>query len=153
MSRLLVIEDQKKLLQSLERGLSEEGYQVIPATTWEEGYLQARSVPVDAEVALRVPRDSEQYCDCLENMLEEIDHLSRLSEALLFLFREGQSGAVLSHAYTPSRPRFLPEAPSGGGVGRLRRFRIKENRRLEREHGQRAVADHLLGRASQEHPG
>jgi heavy metal sensor kinase len=42
----------------------------------------------EAEVALRVPRDSEQYCDCLENMLEEIDHLSRLSEALLFLFRE-----------------------------------------------------------------
>jgi heavy metal sensor kinase len=42
----------------------------------------------EAEVALRVPRDSEQYCDCLENMLEEIDHLSRLSESLLFLFRE-----------------------------------------------------------------
>ena len=42
----------------------------------------------EAEVALLVPRDSEQYCDCLENMLEEIDHLSRLSEALLFLFRE-----------------------------------------------------------------
>jgi heavy metal sensor kinase len=42
----------------------------------------------EAEVALRVPRDSEQYRDCLEDMLEEIDHLSRLSDALLFLFRE-----------------------------------------------------------------
>jgi heavy metal sensor kinase len=42
----------------------------------------------EAEVALRIPRESEQYRDCLENMLEEIDHLSRLSEALLFLFRE-----------------------------------------------------------------
>ncbi|WP_165225706.1 response regulator transcription factor [Aquisphaera insulae] len=50
MSRLLVIEDQRKLLQSLERGLSEEGYQVIPAMTGEEGYQQARSVPVDAVV-------------------------------------------------------------------------------------------------------
>ena len=50
MSRLLVIEDQKKLLQSLERGLSEEGYEVIPAMTGEEGYLQAKSLPVDAIV-------------------------------------------------------------------------------------------------------
>jgi DNA-binding response OmpR family regulator len=50
MSRLLVIEDQKKLLQSLERGLSEEGYEVIPAMTGEEGYLKAKSRPVDAIV-------------------------------------------------------------------------------------------------------
>src|SRR5208337_4777820 len=50
MSRLLVIEDQKKLLQSLERGLSEEGYEVIPALTGEEGYLHAKSRPVDAIV-------------------------------------------------------------------------------------------------------
>jgi two-component system, OmpR family, copper resistance phosphate regulon response regulator CusR len=50
MCRLLVIEDQKKLLQSLERGLSEEGYEVIPALTGEEGYLQAKSLPVDAVV-------------------------------------------------------------------------------------------------------
>ncbi len=54
----------------------------------------------EAEVALRIPRDSEQYRDCLENMLEEIDHLSRLSDVLLFLFREdaglgAQNGAVL----------------------------------------------------------
>jgi heavy metal sensor kinase len=42
----------------------------------------------EAEVALRVPRESGQYRECLENMLEEIDHLSRLSEVLLFLFRE-----------------------------------------------------------------
>ena len=42
----------------------------------------------EAEVALRVPRDSEQYRDCLEDMLEEIEHLSRLSEDLLLLFRE-----------------------------------------------------------------
>ena len=50
MSRLLVIEDQRKLLQSLERGLCEEGYEVIPAATGEEGYRQAKTVPVDAIV-------------------------------------------------------------------------------------------------------
>jgi heavy metal sensor kinase len=55
----------------------------------------------EAEVALRIPRESEQYRDCLENMLEEIDHLSRLSEVLLFLFREdaglgAHTGDVLS---------------------------------------------------------
>jgi heavy metal sensor kinase len=42
----------------------------------------------EAEVALRVPRDSDQYRDCLEDMLEEIENLSRLSEDLLLLFRE-----------------------------------------------------------------
>jgi heavy metal sensor kinase len=42
----------------------------------------------EAEVALRVPRDSEQYRTSLEEMLEEIEHMSRLSEALLFLFKE-----------------------------------------------------------------
>jgi two-component system, OmpR family, heavy metal sensor histidine kinase CusS len=55
----------------------------------------------EAEVALRIPRESEQYRECLENMLEEIDHLSRLSEALLFLFRAdaglgAHTGDVLS---------------------------------------------------------
>jgi heavy metal sensor kinase len=42
----------------------------------------------EAEVALRVPRDSEAYRTSLEEILEEIEHLSKLSEALLFLFRE-----------------------------------------------------------------
>jgi two-component system heavy metal sensor histidine kinase CusS len=42
----------------------------------------------EAEVALRVPRESEQYRTSLEDMLEEIEHLSRLSEDLLLLFRE-----------------------------------------------------------------
>ena len=34
------------------------------------------------------PRESEQYRTSLEDMLEEIEHLSRLSEDLLLLFRE-----------------------------------------------------------------
>jgi two-component system copper resistance phosphate regulon response regulator CusR len=66
MSRLLVIEDQKKLLQSLERGLSDEGYEVIPAQTGEEGYQQAKTMPVDAVV--------------LDLMLPERDGLDILRE-------------------------------------------------------------------------
>src|SRR5262245_49192077 len=47
MPRLLVVEDQKKLLASLERGLRKEGYDVISATTGEEGYYQATTSDVD----------------------------------------------------------------------------------------------------------
>lgn len=69
MSRLLVIEDQKKLLHSLERGLTEEGYVVIAAETGEEGYRQARSLPVDAVVLdLMLPeRDGMEVLQALRN--------------------------------------------------------------------------------------
>jgi two-component system copper resistance phosphate regulon response regulator CusR len=50
MARLLVIEDQKKLLKSLGRGLTEEGYEVVAATNGEEGYYQATTEPFDAVV-------------------------------------------------------------------------------------------------------
>ena len=50
MSRLLVIEDQKKLLQSLERGLSEEGYEVIPRADGRGGLSPGQELPVDAIV-------------------------------------------------------------------------------------------------------
>jgi heavy metal sensor kinase len=46
-----------------------------------------------AEVALRVPRDAEQYRRVLEELLEEIERLSRLAEQLLFLCR-GDAGLV-----------------------------------------------------------
>ncbi|RUL87921.1 heavy metal sensor histidine kinase [Tautonia sociabilis] len=42
----------------------------------------------EAEVALRAPRDPDQYRRVLENMLEEIERLTRLAEQLLFLCRE-----------------------------------------------------------------
>jgi two-component system OmpR family response regulator len=50
MARVLVVEDQKKLLQSLARGLQEEGYEVIAAANGEDGYFQATTEPVDAVV-------------------------------------------------------------------------------------------------------
>ena len=46
MARLLVIEDQKKLLNSLQRGLEEEGYEVVAAATGEQGYYAATTEPV-----------------------------------------------------------------------------------------------------------
>jgi DNA-binding response OmpR family regulator len=48
MSRVLIVEDQKKLLQSLRRGLEEEGYDVVAARTGEEGYYLATTGSPDA---------------------------------------------------------------------------------------------------------
>jgi two-component system, OmpR family, copper resistance phosphate regulon response regulator CusR len=50
MARVLVIEDQKTLLQNLVRGLSGEGYQVVGATTGEEAGFEASSGPFDVIV-------------------------------------------------------------------------------------------------------
>lgn len=50
MARLLVIEDQKKLQRSLQRGLSEEGYDVVSALSGEEGYFQATTDSFDAVI-------------------------------------------------------------------------------------------------------
>ncbi|RUL87920.1 response regulator transcription factor [Tautonia sociabilis] len=50
MARVLIVEDQKKLLQSLRRGLEEEGYEVITAATGEEGYYHATTGSFDAVV-------------------------------------------------------------------------------------------------------
>jgi two-component system, OmpR family, heavy metal sensor histidine kinase CusS len=42
----------------------------------------------EAEVALRSPREPEHYRRVIEDMLEEVERLSRLAEQLLFLCRE-----------------------------------------------------------------
>src|SRR5262249_60083711 len=47
----------------------------------------------EAEVALRMPREPEQYRAVLEDQLEELERLSRLAERLLFLCR-GDAGLV-----------------------------------------------------------
>jgi two-component system copper resistance phosphate regulon response regulator CusR len=47
MARVLIVEDQRKLLTSLQRGLEEEGYEVISAATGEDGYYQATTVDID----------------------------------------------------------------------------------------------------------
>ncbi|MBX9792388.1 MAG: response regulator transcription factor [Pirellulales bacterium] len=49
-ARLLVIEDQKKMLRTLERGLTDEGYTTVAATDFETGLRQALSESIDAVV-------------------------------------------------------------------------------------------------------
>ena len=50
MARILVVEDQKKHLDSLRRGLEAEGYGVATASTGEEGFALAISEEIDAIV-------------------------------------------------------------------------------------------------------
>jgi DNA-binding response OmpR family regulator len=47
MARILIIEDQAKLLASLRRGLQAEGYEVISASDGDEGWARATGDPVD----------------------------------------------------------------------------------------------------------
>src|SRR5947199_7691280 len=50
MPRVLIVEDQKRLLSSLRRGLEEEGYEVLAAVTGEEGYYLATTQAPDVVV-------------------------------------------------------------------------------------------------------
>jgi DNA-binding response OmpR family regulator len=57
MQRLLIIEDEKKLLNSLWKGLSQEGYEAATAATGEEGFYLATTRPFDAIILdLMLPR-------------------------------------------------------------------------------------------------
>jgi DNA-binding response OmpR family regulator len=62
MPRVLIIEDQKRLLGSLERGLAEEGFEVLTAPTGEEGfYLASTRAPDVVVLDLMLPgRDGLQ---------------------------------------------------------------------------------------------
>jgi DNA-binding response OmpR family regulator len=48
--RVLVVEDERKILRSLERGLRTEGYDVVTTATGEEGFQQATTQPFDCIV-------------------------------------------------------------------------------------------------------
>jgi DNA-binding response OmpR family regulator len=50
MTRVLIVEDQKRLQGSLRRGLEEEGYQVVASLSGEDGYYLATTQAVDAVV-------------------------------------------------------------------------------------------------------
>jgi two-component system, OmpR family, copper resistance phosphate regulon response regulator CusR len=77
MPRLLIIEDERKVLRSLERGLQAEGYDVAAAATGEAGYLQAMAEPFD--------------CLVLDIMLPGRDGLQVLAD----LRRAGKTAPVL----------------------------------------------------------
>jgi DNA-binding response OmpR family regulator len=69
-ARILVIEDERKVLRSLERGLRGEGYDVVAAATGEEGFQQAAAQPFDCVVLdLLLPgRDGLQVLADLRQM-------------------------------------------------------------------------------------
>src|SRR5262249_7761687 len=50
MPRILIVEDQKRLLGSLRRGLEEEGYEVLTAPSGEEGFYLATTQAPDLVV-------------------------------------------------------------------------------------------------------
>jgi DNA-binding response OmpR family regulator len=50
LTRILVVEDHKKLLHSLERGLKSAGYDVVAVDTGEAGFYYANTEPIDAVV-------------------------------------------------------------------------------------------------------
>ena len=50
MPRVLIVEDRKRLQNSLRRGLEEEGYQIVTSLTGEEGYYLATTENFDAVV-------------------------------------------------------------------------------------------------------
>jgi DNA-binding response OmpR family regulator len=47
---VLIVEDERKVLRSLEQGLLAEGYEVVTAATGAEGYQQATTQPLDCLV-------------------------------------------------------------------------------------------------------
>jgi len=49
-ARILVVEDERKVLRSLEHGLQVEGYEVVAAATGEQGFQQAVAQPFDCIV-------------------------------------------------------------------------------------------------------
>ena len=77
MAKILIIEDEKKLLKSLSQGLSEEGYDVLTSHDGEEGFFLATTENIDALI--------------LDIMLPKRDGLEVLSE----LRRSGFSAPVL----------------------------------------------------------
>jgi two-component system, OmpR family, copper resistance phosphate regulon response regulator CusR len=75
--RVLVVEDERKLLRSLEQGLRSEGYEVVTAATGGEGYRLASTLPFD--------------CVVLDWMLPDREGLDVLAE----LRRDGRAVPVL----------------------------------------------------------
>ncbi len=69
MARVLVIEDERKVLRSLERGLQAEGYEVATAANGDDGYHQVTSQAFDCLVLdLMLPgRDGLQVLAALRN--------------------------------------------------------------------------------------
>ena len=89
MARILVVEDERKVLRGLEEGLRAEGYEVAGVSAGEKALALAASQPFD--------------CLVLDRMLPDCDGLAVLA---------GQVSSHRSRRADPGRRRRLPDAHS-----------------------------------------
>jgi DNA-binding response OmpR family regulator len=90
MPRVLVVEDERKILRSLERGLRAEGYDVATASTGEEGYQQATARLFDCIILdLLLPRR-----DGLQ-VLADLRHVGINVPVLILTARDGVEDRVI----------------------------------------------------------
>jgi DNA-binding response OmpR family regulator len=83
MPRILLIEDERKVLRSLERGLRAEGYEVVAAATGEEGQHHAVAEPFDCLVLdLMLPG-----CDGLQ-ILKDLRQRGQCTPVLILTARD-----------------------------------------------------------------
>jgi DNA-binding response OmpR family regulator len=73
-ARILVVEDERKVLRSLERGLRSEGYDIVAVTTGEEGFQEAIREQFDCVILdLLLPgRDGLQVLGDLRQMGDKV---------------------------------------------------------------------------------
>lgn len=74
-----------QMIERLERSFTE--MQRFTADAAHELRTPLAIIRSEAEIALRLPRSGEEYCDVLENLLEDTHRLSTLADELLFLSR------------------------------------------------------------------
>jgi DNA-binding response OmpR family regulator len=90
MPRVLIVEDERKVLRSLERGLQAEGYEVATAATGEDGYELAVAQPFDCLVLdVLLPRK-----DGIQ-VLQDLRHAGKTLPVLILTARDAVEDRVI----------------------------------------------------------
>ena len=129
MPRVLVVEDERKLLRALGRGLTAEGYEVVTATDGDEGCRLALTDPFDCLVLdwMLPGRDGLQ-------VLAELRRAGRMVPVLLLTARDAVEDRVLG--LDAGADDYLVKPFAFAEL--LARVRVLRRRRGERETGLRA---------------